>query len=327
PAASSSATSGRWCSCRCCRGWPTDEAVRAAVRARAALGAASEGAGVARRAQLRRGDRVPGDAGSDAGADVPGPAAPRVPVRDHQPGVLAGRRGGRLPAGPLRLRGGQADAGRAGLAGADRRRGGGAARDRRAFAVEGVLAAGDRRLHPDPAEDLHLGQRRGRRADAAVPGGDAGRPRQARLPAGAGDPAGWRARRARPAPLDRAGRLGGAGAAGGAGRLAAVAGTCGMMGGMRMSRSLVIAIALVLLAGCGRSHVPREGGHGRSARGHGPVRVSQPKYGATVVVRKGQTVYRIATENGITALDLALWNDIRPPYTIYPGQRLRLYPD
>ena len=100
-----------------------------------------------------------------------------------------------------------------------------------------------------------------------------------------------------------------------------------MMGGMRMPRSLVIAIALVLLAGCGRSHVTREGGHGRSARGHGPVRVSQPKYGATVVVRKGQTVYRIATENGITALDLALWNDIRPPYTIYPGQRLRLYPD
>jgi lipoprotein NlpD len=56
------------------------------------------------------------------------------------------------------------------------------------------------------------------------------------------------------------------------------------------------------------------------------VRVSQPKYGATATVRKGQTVYRIATEHGITALDLALWNDIPPPYTIHPGQRLRLYP-
>lgn len=44
------------------------------------------------------------------------------------------------------------------------------------------------------------------------------------------------------------------------------------------------------------------------------------------VVRPGQTVYRIATENGITALDLALWNDIPPPYTIHPGQSLRLYP-
>ena len=49
-------------------------------------------------------------------------------------------------------------------------------------------------------------------------------------------------------------------------------------------------------------------------------------YGATAVVRPGQTVYRIATENGITALDLALWNDIPPPYTIRPGQSLRLYP-
>ena len=95
-----------------------------------------------------------------------------------------------------------------------------------------------------------------------------------------------------------------------------------MMARMRMPRILVIAIALVLLAACGRSHVVRE-----NHRGPGPVRVSQPKYGATAVVRKGQTVYRIATENGITALDLALWNDIRPPYTIYPGQRLRLYPD
>ena len=60
--------------------------------------------------------------------------------------------------------------------------------------------------------------------------------------------------------------------------------------------------------------------------GERPVRVSQPKYGATVVVQRGQNVYRIATENGLTALDLALWNDIPPPYTIHPGQRLRLYP-
>jgi lipoprotein NlpD len=44
------------------------------------------------------------------------------------------------------------------------------------------------------------------------------------------------------------------------------------------------------------------------------------------VVQPGQTVYRIATENGITALDLALWNAIPPPYTIHPGQKLRLYP-
>ena len=100
-----------------------------------------------------------------------------------------------------------------------------------------------------------------------------------------------------------------------------------MMDGMRMRRILVIAVAIGLLAGCGRSRVVREYPQGGSSRtALPPVRVSQPKYGATAVVRKGQTVYRIATENGITALDLALWNDIPPPYTIHPGQRLRLYP-
>ena len=99
---------------------------------------------------------------------------------------------------------------------------------------------------------------------------------------------------------------------------------------MRAHRLLTASACLVLLAACGRSHVVREPAHSRTASrapaGERPVRVSQPKYGATVVVERGQNVYRIATENGLTALDLALWNDIPPPYTIHPGQRLRLYP-
>lgn len=94
-------------------------------------------------------------------------------------------------------------------------------------------------------------------------------------------------------------------------------------------RWMGVTLAVLVLAGCGRSRVVREYPH---RAGHGattalpPVRVSQPKFGATALVQRGQTVYRIATENGITALDLALWNDLLPPYTIYPGQRLRLYP-
>ena len=103
-----------------------------------------------------------------------------------------------------------------------------------------------------------------------------------------------------------------------------------MMRPMRTHRILIACVALALLAACGRSHVTRESAtHPRSARvpaGERPVRVSQPKYGATAVVQRGQNVYRIATENGLTALDLAIWNDIPPPYTIHPGQRLRLYP-
>jgi lipoprotein NlpD len=83
-------------------------------------------------------------------------------------------------------------------------------------------------------------------------------------------------------------------------------------------------LAAALLAGCGSSRViKRPGGYARSGP---PVKVSTPKYGASHVVRRGETVYRIATNNGITALDLALWNDIPPPYVIHPGQSLRLYP-
>ncbi len=93
-----------------------------------------------------------------------------------------------------------------------------------------------------------------------------------------------------------------------------------MMQRMQTVRWAVIAVACVVVAGCGHARMVR------SHSGNAPVRVSQPKYGATTAVQRGQTVYRIATENGITPLDLALWNDIPPPYTIYPGQRLRLYP-
>lgn len=88
-----------------------------------------------------------------------------------------------------------------------------------------------------------------------------------------------------------------------------------------MIRALICLLVVALLAACGRSHVIREGGRGGAA-----PRVSTPKYGSTVVVQRGQTLYRIATNNGISPLDLAMWNSVPPPYTIYPGQRLRLYP-
>jgi len=84
--------------------------------------------------------------------------------------------------------------------------------------------------------------------------------------------------------------------------------------------ALVPAVALMLvLAGCGTSKVVREGGSSGS-------RASTPKPGQTVTVRRGDTVYRLAVNNGISALDLAMWNSIQAPYTIYPGQTLRLYP-
>ena len=91
-----------------------------------------------------------------------------------------------------------------------------------------------------------------------------------------------------------------------------------MMRGMPI---LLLLIAVLLLAACGSSRVIREDG----ARPATP-RVSAPKYGASTIVKRGDTLYRIAINNGISPLDLAMWNDVRPPYVIHPGQRLRLYP-
>jgi lipoprotein NlpD len=82
-----------------------------------------------------------------------------------------------------------------------------------------------------------------------------------------------------------------------------------------------IALLGLLLAGCATTRVL----HGPAAH-RSAARVSTPRYGATALVHRGDTVYRIATGNGISPLDLAMWNNIAPPYIIHPGERLRLYP-
>jgi len=87
---------------------------------------------------------------------------------------------------------------------------------------------------------------------------------------------------------------------------------------MRAGRVLAWCCVALALSACASSRVIRTS--------PAPVRASTPKYGATAVVHAGDTLYHVATTHGISALDLAVWNDIAPPYTIYPGQRLRLYP-
>ena len=65
----------------------------------------------------------------------------------------------------------------------------------------------------------------------------------------------------------------------------------------------------------------REGGRAHARASSRRRNTARPS-----AVQRGDTLYGIATDNGISPLDLATWNDIAPPYTIYPGQRLRLYP-
>lgn len=50
----------------------------------------------------------------------------------------------------------------------------------------------------------------------------------------------------------------------------------------------------------------------------------KPNAPHSYTVRKGETLYTIAQRYGLNYRQVAGWNGIRYPYTIYPGQRLRL---
>lgn len=93
--------------------------------------------------------------------------------------------------------------------------------------------------------------------------------------------------------------------------------------GRRTTRALAFAALVAgLLAACTTTTVVRRDGDGRG----GPTvsRPVPPKPGTVVTVRKGETLYGIATRHGLSPLDVATWNRLAAPYTIFPGQRLRL---
>lgn len=75
----------------------------------------------------------------------------------------------------------------------------------------------------------------------------------------------------------------------------------------------VLIAAAVALAGCGSPMAPVTD---RTAG-------SQPPPGS-YRVQRGDTLYSISFSYGLDYRDVARWNDISPPYRIYPGQRLRL---
>jgi lipoprotein NlpD len=93
----------------------------------------------------------------------------------------------------------------------------------------------------------------------------------------------------------------------------------------RAAQLTLVACAVALVVGCSTT-VTRTGSASSRSTGSAPRPVSKPKYGQSATVQRGQTLYRIASDNGIVASDLAAWNGIAPPYTIYPGQSLKLYP-
>lgn len=95
---------------------------------------------------------------------------------------------------------------------------------------------------------------------------------------------------------------------------------------------LAVLAATALLAACGtlRSSVVVEPVAG-SSYGNLPAHVAPtpsrtPIPGGSYVVAKGDTLYSIAFRKGVDFRDLAQWNGVAAPYTIWPGQKLTLSP-
>ncbi|MBT2145022.1 MULTISPECIES: peptidoglycan DD-metalloendopeptidase family protein [unclassified Rhodanobacter] len=104
---------------------------------------------------------------------------------------------------------------------------------------------------------------------------------------------------------------------------------------VRMDRYLQCLVTLavtVLLASCGtmRSSVVVEptpdSGYGPRPVTSAPTPARTPIPGGNYAVVQGDTLYSIAFRKGVDFRDLAQWNGIAAPYTIWPGQRLTLSP-
>ena len=92
-------------------------------------------------------------------------------------------------------------------------------------------------------------------------------------------------------------------------------------------RALVLMLVVAVLAACGNSRVvKREGASGSAERParSAPAPARGSSGGKTYVVRGGDTLYGIAFRHGLDYREVASWNRIPAPYTIYPGQKLSL---
>ncbi|MEW9623178.1 peptidoglycan DD-metalloendopeptidase family protein [Rhodanobacter geophilus] len=99
----------------------------------------------------------------------------------------------------------------------------------------------------------------------------------------------------------------------------------------RMNRHLplfLLAAVWLMLSACSTVVVEPAGGQGGSQGGNRavPAAMHAPVHGGSYQVARGDTLYSIAFRKGVDFRDLAKWNGIAAPYTIWPGQQLRLSP-
>lgn len=86
---------------------------------------------------------------------------------------------------------------------------------------------------------------------------------------------------------------------------------------------LVALLLVVHLGACALHDVQHDDPPVEPARPQ-PVERSAPPAAEQYVVKRGDTLYAIAWEQGLDYRDLAVWNHIASPYTIYPGQTVYL---
>lgn len=85
---------------------------------------------------------------------------------------------------------------------------------------------------------------------------------------------------------------------------------------------LSLLMAALVLAACTRSVMVQPADEPAPPPAHRPT-ASAPA-GDTYIVQPGDTLYKISVQYGVDYRELAAWNDIEAPYTIYPKQRLRV---
>jgi len=88
------------------------------------------------------------------------------------------------------------------------------------------------------------------------------------------------------------------------------------------NKLIILIISLLLTSGCIRFVHPDQGAI--AARNN--KQSSATKNATHHYVKRGETLYSIAFEYGRDHRDVARWNNIRRPYTIFPKQKLRVIP-
>jgi lipoprotein NlpD len=98
---------------------------------------------------------------------------------------------------------------------------------------------------------------------------------------------------------------------------------------MNFSGALVAALAAAFLAGCASPYrapglEPERAAVQPPAARPAPLPAEQPQ--ETYTVKRGDTLYSIALDNGLDYRDLAAWNNVGDPAVIGTGQVLRMRP-